>query len=240
LINLSQTNSRLSRTIATVPGAMLYSKPRTPNSLASRRIAPVAIVAMIFAASATSAVWAADSAPEGGKQVGQFSLGDAKGAQHTADEWRQSKAIVLFFIDTECPVSNGYAPDMQRIADKYVARGVKCYGIHCEESTTAAIAGKHAREYSLAFPILLDPAMTLAQAVAARVTPEAVVVSPAGSVLYQGRIDDRYASDGKRRDEPTARDLEDALAAVLAGKQPAVKVTKAYGCPLPTPKAGAR
>ena len=51
------------------------------------------------------------------------------------------------------------------------------------------------------------------------------MVSPTGQVLYRGRIDDRYAGDGKRRDEPTTADLQGALDAVLAGEAPAAHQT---------------
>jgi hypothetical protein len=67
------------------------------------------------------------------------------------------------------------------------------------------------------------------------VVPEAVVLSPQGRILYRGRIDDRYTADGIRREVPTSRDLEAALTAVVAGKQPPVARTKAFGCPLPEP-----
>src|SRR5262249_29972488 len=46
--------------------------------------------------------------------------------------------------------------------------------------------------------------------------------------------------DGKRRAEPTVRDLGSALSEVLAGKPPRVAETEAFGCPLPAPSlAGA-
>jgi peroxiredoxin len=167
------------------------------------------------------------------KQIGTFSVRDTAGGEHTQDEFRRAKAVVLFFIGTECPVSNGYAPVMQRIADKYAARGVACHGIHCDPTVTARAGAAHAKEFSLAFDIWLDPQQAIARAAGARVTPEAVLVSPSGTVLYRGRIDDRYAADGKRRDDPTVNDLENALDQVLSGDAPTVSETKAFGCPLP-------
>ncbi len=167
------------------------------------------------------------------KQISTFNVRDTAGGQHTQDEFGRAKAVVLFFIGTECPVSNGYAPDMQRIADKYAARGVVCHGVHCDPTVTASVGATHAKEFSLAFDIWLDPQQTIARAAGARVTPEAVLVSPTGTVLYRGRIDDRYASDGKRRDDPTVYDLENALDQVLSGAAPTVNETKAFGCPLP-------
>jgi peroxiredoxin len=159
---------------------------------------------------------------------------------HTPAEWRGSKAVVLFFLGTDCPVSNGYSPDMETLFARYSRRGVACYGVHADPSIDAENAAAHAKDYRLTFPILLDPAQELARMAGARVTPDAIVASPDGSVLYRGRIDDRYAPDGKRRDVPSRHELVDAIEAVLAGKTPAVRETKAYGCPLPTPRPARR
>jgi hypothetical protein len=41
---------------------------------------------------------------------------------------------------------------------------------------------------------------------------------------------------GKRRAEPTQRDLRLALDAIVQGKTPPTPVTKAIGCYLPEPK----
>jgi peroxiredoxin len=173
-------------------------------------------------------------------RVPDFSLTDIHGAKHSLGEWRRGKAIVLFFIGIECPVSNGYAPQMQQLATKYAQRGVSFYGVHCDNPLTAADAARHATDYGLTFTVLLDPAQVLSHATGARVTPEAVVISPDGKVLYQGRIDDRYTMDGKRRDAPTVFDLENALSSVLAGEAPKVRQTTAFGCPLPRSKQPAR
>ena len=36
------------------------------------------------------------------------------------------KANVLFFVATDCPVSNSYAPEIQRVCREYGPRGVGC------------------------------------------------------------------------------------------------------------------
>ena len=162
-----------------------------------------------------------------------FALPDVAGEKHSSAEWRGKKAVLVFFVAAECPVSNFYSPDFARIAHEYAEKGVVTYGVHCDEDLTAADAAAHAKEYGLKFPLLLDPKQKLAGAVGARTTPEAFVLSPDGSVLYHGRIDDRFAINGKRRDEPSKHELEDALRAVVAGKKPDVAETKPYGCPLP-------
>jgi peroxiredoxin len=163
-------------------------------------------------------------------------LSDIRGQKHSLAGWRDRKAVVLFFLGTECPVSNGYAPEMARLASDYASRRVAFLGIHSDPTVTVEMARKHAAEYKLSFPVALDPAQNTAKQAGATVVPQAVVLSPTGEVLYRGRIDDRYSLDGKRRDDPRSRDLEKALQAVLAGKMPVVRETKPFGCPLPEPR----
>ena len=193
------------------------------------------ILLAALAAIASAAVIAAADAPLG--QSPPFKLRDADGRDATIDDWTGKKAVILFFVGAECPVSNGYSPLMQRLADKYAPLGVACWAVHCDPTISAESAAAHAREYGLKFRVVFDPTQNLAGPAGVRVTPEAVVASPAGKVLYRGRIDDRYSSDGKRRDVPRVNDLEDALAAVLAGGEPKVSQTVSFGCPLPKPKA---
>ena len=49
-------------------------------------------------AALTGSLWAA--AP-------RFELRDTGGALHTQQEWRNNKAVLVFFIMTDCPLSNG-------------------------------------------------------------------------------------------------------------------------------------
>lgn len=167
--------------------------------------------------------------------VKEFALLDADGHQHTALAWKDRKAVVLIFLGTECPVSNGYSSEYRRLATTYAGKNVLFYGVHPDPDVTAAIATKHAAEFRLPFPVLLDPAQKVAGQARVKVVPEAVVLSPKGQVQYRGRIDDLYTPEGNRREEPKRRDLEEALKAVLAGKSPPVARTVAFGCPLPQP-----
>ena len=38
--------------------------------------------------------------------VGSFHLQDTSGAWHDAAEWNGAKAVVLFFVSIDCPISN--------------------------------------------------------------------------------------------------------------------------------------
>jgi hypothetical protein len=143
------------------------------------------------------------------------------------------KATVLFFIMHECPVANGYAPEIIRITSDYAVKGVRCFVVYVESDLGPEKARQHAHDYGYKSGALLDPQHLLVKAAGAAISPEAVVFSPSGEVLYRGRIDDRVADFGKRRVEPTHRDLRQALDAILAGKPVQARLTKAVGCYIP-------
>ncbi len=148
----------------------------------------------------------------------------------------ECKAVVLLFIGHDCPVSNSYAPEIARLHKEFSARGVAFCAVYADADLEEKDARKHVKEYGIPCPAILDPKMTLALRVGATVKPEAAVLSPRGELLYRGRIDDWYADYGKRRDQPTRRELRDALEAILAGKPVPVTRTKAIGCDIDLPK----
>src|ERR1039458_5994551 len=121
----------------------------------------------------------------------QFALRDTEGVEHHPNEWAQARAVVLFFVTTDCPLSNGYAPEMNRIEQAYASRGVLFYAVQGDTTIPDEEVRRHAREYGYRFPALLDPRQVLARHTGATVTPEAVVLSADGAVLYLGRIDNR-------------------------------------------------
>lgn len=165
-----------------------------------------------------------------GAPVPRFQLRDTQGAVHSPAEWNGQKAILLFFVTTDCPVANGYVPEMNRIRDTFAARGVLVYAVQADTTIADADVARYAKDYRYGFPLLLDPRQVLVQLSGAAVTPEAVVLSPEGKVLYKGRIDNRVADFGKQRPEATEHDLREALEAVLAGKPVTHPVTKSIGC----------
>jgi hypothetical protein len=82
-------------------------------------------------------------------------------------------------------------------------------------------------------PAVIDRDHALAHRAKATITPEAVVVTPAGLIRYRGRIDDRYIALGKQRRVVTTHDLQDAIAAVFAGTPISRAETEAVGCFIP-------
>jgi hypothetical protein len=144
---------------------------------------------------------------------------------------------VLLFIAPDCPISNGYAPEITRIAKTYGTQRVSFFAVHADPRVSADVANRHAKEYGYEFPILLDPQQKLARHIGASITPQAAVLDRRGNVVYLGRIDDMYVSFGRRRAAPTTHELRDALDAVLAERPVAQARVPAIGCEIPPPPA---
>jgi peroxiredoxin len=149
-------------------------------------------------------------------------------------ELNSAKAAVLIFYLHDCPICNTYAPEIERIRAEYESKGFTFYIVQTDRDLKVEAAQKHATDYSLKATILLDGTNKLAAACGAKVTPQAAIVGADKKVLYLGRIDDLYSDYGKRRSEPTSRDLRKALDAVAAGKTAPPATGPAVGCIIPT------
>jgi AhpC/TSA family len=140
-------------------------------------------------------------------------------------------AGILFFVATDCPVSNSYAPEIQRICGAFASKGVACTLIYEDAGVTDTAVKTHLADYRYqGIPAAIDRDASLAARVRATITPEAVVVDRRGEVRYRGRIDNFYAALGRPRQTVTARDLQDALNAVTAGTPVARPETDPIGC----------
>ncbi len=160
----------------------------------------------------------------------RFELKDTNQAIHTAQEWKGKRAIVLFFTMTDCPLANGYVPEMNRMRADYEPKGVAFYAVQVDPTVSAAAVKKYAQEYVYSFPMLNDPKSILARLTGATVTPEVAVLSPNGHVLYLGRIDNKVEDLTRPRYAATEPELRNALDALLAGKAPKQARTRAVGC----------
>jgi thiol-disulfide isomerase/thioredoxin len=139
------------------------------------------------------------------------------------------KAVVLLFVRTDCPISNRYAPELQRIYQKYSLKGVDFRLVYPETGLTPDKAEKHRKEYGYTIPALLDSGHEYVTRARAHFTPETAVFVH-GQLIYLGRIDDRYVDLGKARPEAARHDLDEVLAALVAGKSVRPRETKAVGC----------
>jgi len=135
---------------------------------------------------------------------------------------------VLVFTTTDCPISNRYAPEIQRLAAKFEGKA-KFVLVYPVPADSPHMVREHAKKFAYSLETLRDADQKLVKQTGVTVTPEVAVMSGT-RVLYRGRIDDRYIEFGKDRLKPTRHDLDDALVAVIGGKPVAQRETRAVGC----------
>lgn len=139
------------------------------------------------------------------------------------------KAIVLFFVSPFCSTTRPFMPEINQISADYGDR-VVVYLVHSDSEITKEVALEHAILSEVKATVLIDKQQALAKQVQAKITPEAIVLSPKAEALYKGRINDLYLGPTKRQRAATTKDLRDALDAILAGKPVPTPQQEAQGC----------
>lgn len=158
-------------------------------------------------------------------KVDNFTLKDYNGKSHSLADYKKSKAIVLIFVSTECPISNAYNSRMAEIHSAYKDKDVMFLGINSNKQENVKDIKSHAGKNKLAFPILKDEKNIIADKLSASVTPEVYILNNNFEILYQGRID-----DSRNENNIKSKDLETALNEILSGQGVSNARTKAFGC----------
>jgi len=158
-------------------------------------------------------------------KIDDFSLTDYNGNKHSLSDYNDSKAIVVIFVATECPVSNDYNSRMENLFKKYNQKEIAFLGINSNKAESVEMIKEHANENGLTFTILKDEKNIIADKFEASFTPEVYILNSDFNILYHGRID-----NARKESEVVTKDLENALNEILAGKEVTKNVTKAFGC----------
>ena len=119
---------------------------------------------------------------------------------------------------------------MNRLHKEYAPRNVAFYAVEVDTTIADVDIRKHAKDFGIEYPVLIDKRQTLVRLAGATATPEVAVFSSKGTVLYLGRIDNRVEDFDQRRNVVTEHNLRDALDAVLAGRPVPRAATKVVGC----------
>ena len=140
-------------------------------------------------------------------------------------------ANVLLFVSSDCPASNSYAPEIQRVCSRFSDEGVACVLVYEDAGIDERRVRAHMADYRYdGIAVAIDSDGTIARRAGASVTPQAVVVDARGTVRYRGRINNFYAALGRPRQQVTVHDLRDAVEALLAGRPIPNPETEALGC----------
>src|SRR5207247_6647391 len=116
------------------------------------------------------------------------------------------------------------------IGNSYREKGVGVIAINANDPAAYADdkfeeMQARAKERGFQFPYVVDATSDVGRAFGASRTPEFYLYAAAGKLVYHGALD-----DNKDASKVSQHYLKDALDALLAGKDPVTKETKAVGC----------
>jgi peroxiredoxin len=178
----------------------------------------------------------AGDVPPVGSAAPEFSLPAASGKTHSLADYK-GKYVVLEWFNPECPfVKKHYGSDnMQKLQKEYTGKGVVWLTIDSNApGTEGNLTAEQAQKVMSSWKtkqtaLLLDPDSKVAKIYGAKNTPDMIVISPEGKIVYEGAIDSKATPNPA--DIPNSTNyVKAALDESLAGKPISNPTTKPYGC----------
>lgn len=192
------------------------------------RLNLVAVSILIF----LSVAWAARV----GEAAPDFTATDSNGNSHKLADYR-GKYVVLEWTNRGCPYTQKQynSGNMQRLQREWTAKGVIWLTVISSAPgkqgyVTASEQNAFVKKINAApTAVLLDPSGALGHLYDAKTTPHMFIISPEGTLIYNGAIDDRPTTD--------LADIEGAknyvslsLEEAMSGKSVSNPTTRPYGC----------
>ncbi len=170
-----------------------------------------------------------------GDQAADFKLKNVDGKTVSLSDYPNAKGFIVVFTCNNCPYARAYQDRIIALDKKYKAQGYPVIAINPNDPAVEpadsydAMVAK-AKDKGYTFPYLFDPQHVVYKSYGATNTPHAFVLNKDGQgklvVKYIGAIDDNY-QDASAVKKPY---LENAVKALLTGKEPEPNMTKAIGC----------
>ncbi|MFO0796915.1 MAG: thioredoxin family protein [Gemmataceae bacterium] len=153
-------------------------------------------------------------------------LAGTDGKTHSLADLKDKAAVVVVFTCNSCPVAVAYEGRLAALAKKHAdTLAVVAINVNTGKDDALPAMKERAAKKGFPFAYLYDPTQEVARKYGAKNTPEVFLLDKSRKVVYMGAIDDKATGEVK------ARYLEDAVAALAAGKAAAVAETSpAAGC----------
>lgn len=160
-----------------------------------------------------------------GAKVENFTLADTEGKQRSFNDLKGKNGALIVFMSAQCPVVKAYADRIVALAKDYQAKGITVIGMNSNATESLDYVKTNMTDRGYSFPMLIDKGNVVADKFGATVTPEVYLFDKEGKLIYRGAIDNDRSGENV-----TARPLQEAVDATLAGKAVAKTETKAFGC----------
>src|SRR5690349_15126634 len=110
------------------------------------------VIILCFASRASHA-----DEPLGAKLIGLRML-DQEGRVHQLGDRDGSRGVALVFLSPECPVSNQYVPELNRLANEMADQPCEFFGVVADPTISRASVDRFCRDFQIKFPVLFDAA----------------------------------------------------------------------------------
>ncbi len=190
----------------------------------------LAAVAMVI----TGAFTAKGPGYEIGSIATDFSLKNVDGKMVSLKDYGKAKGFIVIFTCNHCPFAKAYEGRIIALNARYAKAGYPVIAINPnnpakQKEDSYELMKVRAKEKNFTFPYLFDEGQKIYPQYGATKTPHVYVLAKTAKgneVKYIGAIDDNY------EDEKAVKQkyVENAVDALLAGKEVPVKETRAIGC----------
>lgn len=175
-----------------------------------------------------------------GSPAPNFALPGVDRKIHKLADYSSSPVLVVVFTCNHCPIAQMYERRIAQLAADYKDHGVSIVAIEPNDPKAITIDELDSSDISdsldemriraqykhLSYPYLYDgETQSVTDAYGPQATPHAFVFDHDRRLRYEGRIDNSY-----RAELVTTHEVRDAIDAILAHREVAVKHTGVFGC----------
>ncbi|QJD94822.1 thioredoxin family protein [Mucilaginibacter robiniae] len=192
------------------------------------------LIVLCFVALASVAFKPAEPGYKVGDTATDFKLKNVNGKMVSLANYKSAKGFLVVFTCNHCPYAKAYETRIMELDKMYASKGYPVIAISpndpvAEPADSFENMQKRATEKHYSFPYLIDETQDVTRAYGAKATPHVYLLQKTASgnvVKYVGAIDD----DTQGTNASRTNYVQNAVNALLAGKQPEVTSTKAIGC----------
>jgi peroxiredoxin len=175
-----------------------------------------------------------------GSPAPDFALPGVDGQIHKLSDYASSPILVVVFTCNHCPIAQMYEKRIQQLATDYKDKGVAVVAIQGNDPQAIRIDELDSSDLSdtlpemkirvqykhLTYPYLYDgDTQKVTRAYGPQATPHVFIFDQQRHLRYEGRIDNSY-----RTELVKTQDARNAIDALLAHREVAVKHTGVFGC----------
>lgn len=166
-----------------------------------------------------------------GDKLLNFKLKGTDGELHEPTEFKDKKALVVFFTCNHCPYVKATEDRIIALQESFKGKGVQFIGINANDDKKYPDDNfenmvKRSKEKNFNFLYLRDDNQSIAKAYDAACTPEFYLFDQNRTLKYHGKLDDNWQDPKGVKN----KFLNDAINAVLSNEEVKTKEAIAIGC----------